>query len=161
MLLNEQGKLIHKTHQPSQCLRAGSRAVIGTSVNASWWRGQTEPDGSIPSGSSVQSTCINEHPEAGRATRHVHACVFICACVNLSRPALTSCCKLLPVDSGVFLLCLYAACPCSLPPGFNPCLHLCACVCVSVYTWVHMCVLCLSPTVPSWSRPLYPLNHHY
>lgn len=43
--------------------------VTGTSVIADWSTRQTEPDGSFPSGSSLQSTCINEDPEAGRATK--------------------------------------------------------------------------------------------
>lgn len=47
----------------------GSSAVTGTSVIADWSTRQTEPDGSFPSGSSLQSTCINEDPEAGRATK--------------------------------------------------------------------------------------------
>lgn len=139
VLLDEQGKMNHYTDQASsqltvsRSLRVGSSAVVGTSVNASWWTGQTEPDGSAPGGSSVQSTCINEEPEAGRATKDTcicSACVCVCVSMNAGRPALTSCHKLLPVDSGVFLLCLYAACRCSLPPGsalvfFCACVHVC------------------------------------
>lgn len=64
MLLDEEGKRNHETgpvcmFTNSQYLREGTCALTGTSVKACWWKGQTKPDGSIPSGSSVQSTCIN------------------------------------------------------------------------------------------------------
>lgn len=110
-------------HFNSQSLQAGTGAVPGTSVNAGWWTGQTEPDGSTPSGSSVQSTCINEEPQAGTAAARAHTPPVVCwsmcacACAPLGWPVLTSCCKLLPVDSGVFLLLVAAPCRRSLPPA--------------------------------------------
>lgn len=83
----------------SQSQRVGLSAVIGTSVKASLWTRQTEPDGSIPSGSSIQCTCINEDPGAGRAAEDtciVHsACVSVCMC----EPGLTSTDILLQIAS--------------------------------------------------------------
>lgn len=100
-LINEQGLLPGKQgvvrpakwpdlestpDEVSQSLRTALSAATSTSVNTSWWTGQTEPDGSAPSGSSVQSACFNEDPEAGRATKThvyplrvcVHACMYVC-----------------------------------------------------------------------------------
>lgn len=135
----------------SQSLRAGMSAVIGTSVNASWWTGQTEPDGSIPSGSSVQSTCINEDPEAKTCEYTLHVCVYICvceclsACVPLGQPRLTSCCKLLPVDSGVFLLMTLCCMSVLSASRFNPCriLCACACTCLCLRMGTRVCCVCL------------------
>lgn len=81
---------------------------------------------------------------------------FVCALrVNLGRAALTSCCKLLPVDSDVFLLLyFYVLCLWVQTLVF----FLCVGVHVHVYTWVHMHVLCLSPTVPSRNWLLYPVT---
>lgn len=134
----------------SESLRVGgTRAVTGTSVNDGWWTGQAEPDGSSPSGSSVQCTCTNEDPEADTATMPLSLSLS----VTLAWPVLTSCCKLFPADSGVSDCVLFYV---SLP-ALVACL-LCVCLCLCLH--VSVCLMHLSPVL-SRSRSLYPLKDHY
>lgn len=164
-MINEKCYLINKSNRSTEqtrhlvhwqsvgrSLRAELSAVIGTSVKAGWWTRQTEPDGSVPSGSSIQSTCINEDPAAGGGTKDTctHStclCVYICACahVNLGWPALASCCKLLPVDSSIFLVCLYTACRHSLPPGYTMIFF---CLCMFKHWYTRVCCVCLLLFLP-------------
>lgn len=86
-------------------------------------------------------------PKTCEYTLHVCAYMWEClsACVPLGQPRLTSCCKLLPVDSGVFLLMTLCCMSVLSASRFNPCLILCACVCacLCLRMGTRVCCVCL------------------
>lgn len=108
----------------SESLRVGgTRAVTGTSVNDGWWTGQAEPDGSSPSGSSVQCTCTNEDPEADTATMPLS--------LSLCDFSLTSTDILLQIVS-CWLWCLWLCAVLCL--SASPCRLFTVCVSMFVFT---------------------------
>lgn len=88
------------------------------------------------------------------AQRHVY--MFVCVHVCVCQPRLTSCCKLLPVDSGVFFVRLYVARQRSLPLGstlvlFGVQVNVRVCVQACVHLYVVSVSYCssLEPTTLS------------
>ena len=151
-------KLTHWTDQSSSPLTVSHSVPVGGIERCHWHLGKCwlmikTNWTRWPHSQWLQHALMKTPRLAELLGTHVYyACIYLCVCVcmfvcvNFCRPALTSCCKLLPVDLCVLLLSHNFTFLQSLPLGFP---FVCMCTCMfEFYMCTCVCCVCLLLLLP-------------